>query len=165
MAVPQDKLMELMRSPRSGGGGAPSGISMPSNTPGGLNGGGTPPAAMSDAETPPMASPMSTPEPKMGSKEAAMINLGMAMDLLEQSLPALGSESEEGQKALNAIRVLNGILGQRKNKTNELQQSEILQMLQTLPQAGGASPEGKAMSQAPIPGMPPQGGAPTPPPM
>lgn len=153
MAVPEDKLMELMRGPRSGGGGNPSGLSMPgAATPGG--------EGMSDAETPPMASPMSTPEPKMGSKEAAMINLGMAMDLLEQSLPALGSESEEGQKALNAIRVLNGILGQRKNKTNELQQSEILQMLQTLPQAGGASPEGRAMAQAPIPGMPPAGGMP-----
>jgi hypothetical protein len=121
---------------------------------------------MSDAETPPMSSPMSTPEPKMGSKEAAMINLGMAMDLLEQSLPALGSETEEGQKALGAIRTLTGILGPRKNKTNELQQSEILQMLQTLPQAGGATPEGKAMSAAPIPGMPPQGGGmPPPPPM
>jgi hypothetical protein len=158
MAVPEDKLMELMRGPRSAGGGAPSGLSMP---------GGAIPAGggMSDQETPPMASPMSTPEPKMGSKEAAMINLGMAMDLLEQSLPALGSETEEGQKALNAIRVLNGILGQRKNKTNELQQSEILQMLQTLPQAGGASPEGKAMAQAPIPGMPPAGGMPQPSPM
>jgi len=157
MAVPEDKLMELMRGPRSAGGGAPSGLSMPSGLPEA--------SGISDAETPPMASPMSTPEPKMGSKEAAMINLGMAMDLLEQSLPALGSETEEGQKALNAIRVLNGILGQRKNKTNELQQSEILQMLQTLPQAGGASPEGKAMAQAPIPGMPPAGGMPQPSPM
>jgi hypothetical protein len=61
---------------------------------------------MSDAETPPMSSPMSTPEPKMGSKEAALINVGMAVDLLEQSLPALGSESEEGQKALAAIQAL-----------------------------------------------------------
>ena len=153
MAVPEDKLMELMRGSRSAGGGNPSGLSMPAADMGAAG-------SMSDAETPPMASPMSTPEPKMGSKEAAMINLGMAMDLLEQSLPALGSETEEGQKALNAIRVLNGILGQRKNKTNELQQSEILQMLQTLPQAGGASPEGKAMAQAPIPGMPPAGGMP-----
>ena len=108
---------------------------------------------------------MSTPEPKMGSKEAALINISMAMDLLEQSLPALGSETEEGQKALNAIRQLNGILGQRKNKVNELQQSEILQMLQALPQAGGAAPEAKAIQQAPIPGMPPMGGAPQPPAM
>jgi hypothetical protein len=108
---------------------------------------------------------MSTPEPKMGSKEAALINISMAMDLLEQSLPAFGSESSEGQKALNAIRQLSGLIGPRKSKTNELQQSEILQMLQTLPQAGGATPEGKAMAQAPIPGMPPSGGMPPPPPM
>ena len=121
---------------------------------------------------------MSVPQDKLmelmrGSRSAGggspsgvnMINIGMAMDLLEQSLPALGSESEEGQKVLGAIRTMTGVLGPRKNKTNELQQSEILQMLQTLPQAGGATPEGKAMAQAPIPGMPPQGGAPTPPPM
>lgn len=155
MSVPADKLMELMKGPRSAGGGAPSGMNMP----------GMAPAAPSDAETPPTASPMSTPEPKMGSKEAAMINLGMAMDLLEQSLPALGSESEEGQKALRAITVLNGILGARKPKVNQLQQSEILQMLQTLPQAGGAAPEAQAIQQAPIPGMPPTGGAPQPPAM
>ena len=153
MSVPADKLMELMRGSRS----ASAPLPVPE----------APQAAgMSDAETPPMASPMSTPEPKMGSKEGALINISMAMDLLEQSLPALGSESEEGQKALNAIRQLSGLIGPRKGKTNELQQSEILQMLQTLPQAGGAIPEGKAMAQAPIPGMPPAGGMPpSPPPM
>ena len=150
MSVPQDKLMELMRGPQSAGANAPT--PMPSAGPG----------PQSDGMSPPMASPMSTPEPKMGSKEAAMINIGMAMDLLEQSLPALGSESEEGQKALTAIRNLTSVLGPRKNKTNELQQSEILQMLQTLPQAGGATPEGKAMAAAPIPGMPPAGGMPPP---
>lgn len=159
MSVPQDKLMELMRGPRSAGGGAPSGMNMP---------GGDiapPPGAMSDAETPPMASPMSTPEPKMGSKEAAMINLGMAQDLLEQSLPSVGSDTEEGRAILTAIAAINKTLGPRKNKTNELQQSEILQMLQALPQAGGATPEGKAIAQAPIPGMPPTGGMPQPPAM
>ena len=158
MSVPADKLMELMRGPRSAGGGSPSGVNMPGE---GL---APPPGAMSDAETPPMASPMSTPEPKMGSKEAAMINLGMAQDLLEQSLPAIGSDTEQGRAILAAIGAINKTLGPRKGKTNELQQSEILQMLQTLPQAGGATPEGKAISQAPIPGMPPQG-APQPPAM
>ena len=152
MSVPPDKLMELMRGSQAAAGA-------PAPTP------DTTAGAMSDAETPPMASPMSTPEPKMGSKEAALINISMAMDLLEQSLPALGSESAEGQKALNAIRQLSGLIGPRKSKTNELQQSEILQMLQTLPQAGGATPEGRAMAQAPIPGMPPAGGMPTTPPM
>jgi hypothetical protein len=83
MSVPTDKLMELMRGPRSASAPAPMPQEMPN-----------------ESEAPPISSPMSTPEPKMGSKEAAMINLGMAMDLLEQSLPALGSETEEGQKAI-----------------------------------------------------------------
>lgn len=145
MSVPPDKLMELIK----GGAGQPS--PQPEAAP----------SAM-DTETPPMAAPMSTPEPKMGSKEGALVNISMALDLIEQSLPALGSESEEGKQALNAIRTLSGMLGPRKNKTNELQQSEILQMLQTLPQAGGMSPESRAISRAPIPGLPPQGGAPQP---
>lgn len=163
MSVPEEKLRELMGGSRSAGAALPT-------PPGAVPGAGAPlPGAMSDAETPPMSAPMSTPEPKMGSKEGAMINIGMAMDLLEQSLPAFGSESPEGQKALAAIKQLSGLMGPRKNKTNELQQSEILQMLQTLPQAGGASPEAKAMSAAPIPGMPPAAGGgmppPSPPPM
>jgi hypothetical protein len=158
MSVPSDKLMEMMRGPRSAGGGNPSGINMPGS---GL--GVEEPMGMSTEEAPPMAAPMSTPEPKMGSKEAAMINLGMAQDLLEQSLPSIGSNTPEGQAILAAINQINKTLGPRKNKTNELQQSEILQMLQTLPQAGGATPEGKAISQAPIPGMPP--GMPQPPAM
>jgi len=58
------------------------------------------------------------------------------------------------------------ILGPKKAKAGELQPNEILQMLQNLPQAGGASPEAKVMSQAPaIPGMsaPPPAAPPMPP--
>ena len=149
MSVPQDKLMELMGGPRSAG--AP-----PPVLPTSAGMGSAPP----DAETPPMGSPMSTPEPKMGNKEGAMVNLSMAMDLIEQSLPSLGSESVEGQKAMAAIRALTGVIGPRKGKTKELQQTEILQMLQNLPQAGGATPEGQAMAQAPAIPMPPMGGPP-----
>lgn len=141
MSVPTDKLMEMMR-------GQQPQQDLPSSA-----------GAMPEAEAGPAAAPMSTPEPKMGNQEAARINLSMALDLLEQSLPAFGSETEEGQKVLAALRTINAVLGPRKNKTNELQQSEILQMLQSLPQAGGMSPEGRAMSAAPIPGMPPAGGA------
>jgi len=120
----------------------------------------TPEAEMSDTSTPPMSSPMSTPEPKMGNKEGAMVNISMAMDLIEQALPNFGSASPEGQKALSALRTLTGLLGQKKQKANELQQSEIIQMLQNLPQAGGATPEGRAMSQAPaVPNLPPMPGA------
>ena len=146
-----DGMMDMMRKQQPGAEQAPA-VPAPADT------------SMSDSSTAPMASPMSTPEPKMGTKEAAMVNLSMAMDLIEQSLPALGSESEEGQKALSVLRVLSGVLGPKKDKANDLQRSEILQLLQTLPQAGGATPEGKALAQAPaIPGMSP-GGAPSAPP-
>lgn len=142
MGVPSDELMKMIQSQKDGA------------TPGGLPAPDGSGAQMSDSSAPPMASPMSTPEPKMGNREAAMINISMAMDLLEQSLPALGSESPEGQKVLSAIRGMSGIIGPKKAKTDELQPAEIMQMLQTLPQAGGATPGGAAMSQAPaIPGM------------
>jgi hypothetical protein len=129
------------------------------------------------ASAPPMASPMSTPEPKMGSREAALINVGMAMDLIEQSLPAIGSETSEGQRLVSALRSLTGAMGPRRQKVGELQNAEILQLLQNLPQAGGATPEMKAMAGMPAipgmggggppPGMPPgmpPGGPPMPPP-
>ena len=112
MSVPADKLMELMRGPRSAGTPAP----MPQ----------APAAPMTDAETPPIAAPMSTPEPKMGSREAALINIGMAMDLIEQSLPALGSESEEGKAVLNAIRAMTSIIGKKQMKTLESLIREVL---------------------------------------
>lgn len=150
MATPD--MMELLKSQRD------------KATPGGVPPTPETATAMSDTSAPPSAAPMSTPEPKMGNREGALVNVGMAMDLLEQSLPAFGSESDEGRKILAAIRTMTDILGPRKAKTGELQQSEILQMLQTLPQAGGATPEGKAMSQAPaIPGMALNVPPPTPP--
>ena len=119
-----------------------------------------PPPGEGAASAPPMASPMSTPEPKMGTREAALINVGMAMDLIEQSLPAIGSETADGQKLVAALRSLTGAMGPRRQKVGELQNAEILQLLQNLPQAGGATPEMKAMAGMPaIPGMA-GGGAP-----
>lgn len=109
---------------------------------------------MSGAETPPMSSPMSTPEPAMGSKEGAMVNISLAVDLMKRSLPGIGADSAEGRKVLAAMKSLMSVVGERKDSTEELKQSEILQMLQSLPQAGGQSPEGKAMAAAPaVPGM------------
>jgi len=111
--------------------------------------------------TPPMSAPMSTPEPKMGNREGAMVNLGLAMDLIQQALPALGSSSPEGVKVLSALRTLTGVISNKRESIDELKQSEILQMLQALPQAGGATPEGKALAAAPaIPGMQMPGGTP-----
>jgi hypothetical protein len=106
---------------------------------------------------------MSTPEPKMGNKEGARVNLGMALDLIEQALPSMGSESPEGQKLVAAMRALTSILGPQKARTNELQPAEIMQLLGSLPQAGNVTPEVSAIL-GPKPGMappmPPAGGPP-----
>jgi len=159
MSVPSNELMDMIKSQRgkAGGPGATTPPSMQTPEMG----------SPSTGESPPMGAPMSTPEAKMGNVEAAKINISMAMDLIEQALPALGSESPEGQKALSVLRQMSSILGGKKEKTKELQNAEIMQMLQNLPQAGGATPEGKAMAAAPaIPGMtpPPAGGGMPPPP-
>jgi len=141
------------------------------------------PVAPDTMTPPPMPSPMSTPEPKAGNREAAMINVSMALDLIEQSLPAIGSETPEGASLMQALSKLSTVLGPKKQKTGELQRAEILQLLQNLPQAGGGTPLSQAIGQSPPnlglmgapapapagappampPGMPP--GGPTPAPM
>jgi len=99
MSVPSDKLMELIKGKQE-----PMSETPPTEM------------GMSDQTTSPMSAPMSTPEPKMGNREGALVNISMAMDLIEQALPSLGSESVEGQKALAAIRSLTGLLGPKKQK-------------------------------------------------
>lgn len=137
-------------------------------------GGALPPYAPSPDVSTPMTDPLSTPEPKYGQKEAALINVSMALDLIEQALPAIGSETPEGKKLMSALSSLTGLLGPKKARTGELQQAEILQLMQNLPQAGGGTPGSKMISQsppnlglmnqppAPPAGAMPAGGAPMP---
>lgn len=137
-------------------------------------GGALPPGAPSPDVSTPMTDPLSTPEPKAGQREAALINVSMALDLIEQALPAVGSETPEGKKLMSALSALTGLLGPKKARTGELQQAEILQLMQNLPQAGGGTPGSKMISQsppnlglmnqppAPPAGAMPAGGAPMP---
>jgi hypothetical protein len=107
---------------------------------------------VSGVETPPMASPMSTPEPKMGSKEAAMISVQTAMDLLEQAIGSVGADSEEGKALMDAVTSLTKKFGKRQESTKELMPMEIMNMIQSLPQAGGATPEQRVAASAPLKG-------------
>jgi hypothetical protein len=146
MAVSSEELMRLMEEQR----GKKAGSEMPE-----MEEGEEEEVETEDSASP-MAAPMSTPEPKMGLKEGAMVNLGLAMDLIKRALPAIGADSEEGKKILSTIKTLSDLTGKNTDGMEELKKSEILQMLQTLPQAGGATPEGKAMAAAPaVPGMMP----------
>lgn len=127
MSVPSDQLMQLVA-----GGAGTKGAPVTPPAP------GTPSAG-------PVSAPMSTPEPKAGEKQNALINVSLAMDLLEQTLPPLGSETEEGQTVLGVLKTLSSKFGATRSKSKELVPAELMQLMQNLPQAGGASPEQKAM--------------------
>ena len=99
-----------------------------------------------------MGAPMLTPEDKRGDQASAKVNVQMAMDLMQQALPVFGSDSEEGKKILQVLGSLARVFGETEAKTKELIPAEIIQMIQSLPQAGGASPEVKAIAKAPIEG-------------
>ena len=137
MADANESVMNLIKGSAGAGEPAPNASAMPQQP----------------NEAPPMSAPMSTPEPKAGNKEGARINVQMAMDLLQQSLPAFGSDSEEGKAILEIMKKMGSAFGMREAQTRELVPAEILQMIQTLPQAGGASPEQRVAASAPIPGL------------
>lgn len=112
----------------------------------------TPPPAEQGALTAPMASPMSTPEPQNGNQEQARLNIMMALDMLQQALGVFGMESEEGKALERVVTEITNQFGERESKTRELMPAEIINLIQTLPQAGGATPGQRSVMQAPIAG-------------
>lgn len=103
-------------------------------------------------ETPPMSSPMTTPEPQAGNMEQARLDVMMALDMLQKAMQVFGMESEEGESLSDAIEELVSKFGERESETRQLMPAEIMNLVSSLPQAGGATPEARAVAQAPIPG-------------
>ena len=139
------ELMKLMQGGQPPQGGAP--------------GGGQPPAGG------PVSSPMSTPQDNAGEKHAALSQVQMAIDLLEQTLPPFGSESDEGQTVLDALKTLSKTFSSKKDTARGLIPSEIMNLVSGMPKgAGGSPPPGAGAPPGAPPGMPPPGGMPPPPP-
>ena len=140
---------ELMKMLGGAGGGAPSG-----GAPGAPGGG-----------MPPVSAPMSTPQPNEGEKQAAKVKVQQAMDLLEQTLPEFGSESEEGAAVLQCLSSLGKKFGgSDRARSKELMPAEIMNMIASLPRGpGGVHPPQPGAGGAPG-GMPPGGGMPPMPP-
>jgi len=131
---------EMIQRMTGGSGAAPSpGAQPPSQMPGA----GGPAAA--DAVAPggkppgqgPAAAPLSTPQDKRGLKAAAQTNVHIAVNMLEEALPAFGSESPEGAKVIKALNLLASLVA--KKDTSDLVPAEILQMVRRLPQMGGGT--------------------------
>ena len=130
------ELMKLVQ-----GGTPPGGAGMAAQGP-------TPAQAGAPGNQAPAGAPMQTPQSPAGAQASAKVNITMARDLLEHSLPAFGSETEEGKAILSAIGALGKKFGADMKRSGDLVPAEITQLLQSLPQAGGARPEAKAMMGA-----------------
>ena len=110
------------------------------------------PPAEQGAMTAPMASPMTTPEPQEGNMEQARLNVMMALDMLQNALMEFGMDTEEGMALQKVVGDITREFGERESSTRELMPAEIMNLVQTLPQAGGATPEARTIAQAPVPG-------------
>lgn len=126
---------------------AMGGAQPPSQMPGA--GGPQAAAAQSPGAQPPgqspSAAPMSTPQDKRGVKAAAQTNIHIAVNMLEEALPAFGSESPEGSKILAALKSLGSLVA--KKDTSDLVPAEVLQMVKRLPQMGGGTDVQKQIMQ------------------
>lgn len=110
-------------------------------------------------QMPPVSAPMSTPQPNEGEKQQASAQVQMAMDILERTLPAFGSESEEGAAVIDVLGKLNKKFGgTQRAKSKEMMPSEIMNLVASLPKGPmGVHPGGPPPGAGgPPPGMPPQ---------
>jgi hypothetical protein len=110
------------------------------------------PPSEQGAATPPMASPMSTPEEKKGEQEKARLNVMMALDMLQAAIGAFAPDSPETETIQKVVTDITRRFGERESDTRQLIPAEILQMIQTLPQAGGATPGQRTAAMAPVEG-------------
>jgi hypothetical protein len=129
MSVSPELMTQMMQQRGAGSAGgasaSPPGAGMP------------PGAGAPQGPGPPAAAPISKPQDKKGLKVAAMTNIHIAANMLEEALPAFGSESQEGQKILSALKVIGPLLAKR--DSSDLVPAEILQMVKSLPQMGGGT--------------------------
>lgn len=109
--------------------------------------GGAPPGAGAPPGTskPGPGSQMPQPQEKEGLKEAARVNVQIAMNMLEQALPVFGSETKEGKAVLKTLNQLSKDFGD--SDTSDLHPAEIRQMVGAMPQSGGGSDVQKMLMQ------------------
>lgn len=111
----------------------------------------------------PRTSPMSTPQPNEGEKQGALPSVIMAMKVLENTLSAFGSDTEEGQSVLAALKTLGSKFGEAKReKGGNMISSELANLVSSLPKGSRGNVAPPQQPQQPQQGMQqgmPQGAA------
>lgn len=108
--------------------------------------GPSPMSAAAPGNTPPPGGPMTTPQPKAGVTQAALVNMAAVFKLLEQSLPAFGSQTEQGKCVIDVLGKLGKCFGETRQRADELIPAELNQLIKNAP---GQGPMGKAMAATP----------------
>jgi hypothetical protein len=98
---------------------------------------------------------MSTPQPAEGQKQEAIVNVQMAITMLERALPSLGSHTEDGQIVLTSLKALSKHFGE--TKSQDLIPAELQMMMQQAQQPGQA-PGQASPGAVPAPTSPSPGG-------
>lgn len=149
MSVPPEVMQRMMSA--QGGGASAAG-----QTPAAAGG----PAGAPGAQQP-SASPTPQVQEKKGLKAAALSNLKIAQNMLEQALTAFQPEDQEYKVALDCLGKLAKIAG--KSEGGDLVPAQVMRMVGQLPQMGGGSDMQRAIMQQ-LKGQQqpqqPQGGAP-----
>lgn len=127
MSVPPEVVKQMME--QQGGAAGAAGGPKPQ--------GSAPSMPGQNPQQSPAAAPMSTPQSKKGLQAAAQTNVHIAVNMLEEALPAFGSESPEGQAIIKVLGSLAKLVGKR--DTSDLVPAEVLQMVRRLPQMGGGT--------------------------
>ena len=127
-----------------------------------------PPSGPTDGPPPmpgggPTGAPMTTPQVPEGKVQAGTIAVGLAMDLLENSLPQFGSETPEGKAVLQCLTTLTKSFGQVRDSGKPMIPAEIKQLMMASQQSS-MTPEAMGASAPPGAGGPPMGAG-GPPPM
>lgn len=110
----------------------------------GKNAGAAPPAMQPGTDSnAPAGAPMMTPQPAEGEQMSAMVQIAMAMQMLQKSLPPFGAESDEGKAIMKAVESLSRAFGEQEHSARELIPAELRLLMQTL---GQQTPEQQAMA-------------------
>lgn len=89
---------------------------------------------------------MSQPQEKKGAKTAALTNLKIAQNMLEQALTAFGPEDDEYKAVLDCLTKLAKLAG-KAGDASDLVPAQVMRMVGQLPQMGGGTDVQRAVMQ------------------
>lgn len=102
----------------------------------------------------PAAAPMAQPTPNDGAKQMGSVNVESAMQMLEQALPHVGSNTPEGSAILAALSTLSKHFNRQKSK--DLVPAQLMELARAQKSSPLAGMIGGGMGGGnPPPGQPP----------